>query len=335
MDLKPPEANSSGIEEDYFNLLQEESGYISDTDKDLPSEELKDNIINSLAKRKFEESEKESSIITEGKMDQVWDRNIQKRIEQKMETAESEDELKLCQQNNGNWEDKYKKSRKFEDLEEGDLSENTQRLAGLSILEEFNDAYDQICCLSSSTDLFNQNQGITFALPNDSQNKNGIQKDIPEYEGLEDYTILPIITFKELYDHELDSTIIQFKYLSELPGSNYTNVDFLELLTTIGIKGNLRNPYWKKPYGYYQMTIEGLYHKMLWAQEDLNVDGLEILGGTLCWCDFGYMFIHEVKGFVSEWQGNTQRKQCNKIFGEILKDICLSVIHNRMLNISQ
>ncbi|MBW0549254.1 hypothetical protein O181_088969 [Austropuccinia psidii MF-1] len=62
----------------------------------------------------------------------------------------------------------------FEDLEEGELSENTQRLAGLSILEEFNDAYDQICFLSSSTDLFNQNQGITSELPNDSQNQNGI-----------------------------------------------------------------------------------------------------------------------------------------------------------------
>ncbi|MBW0552529.1 hypothetical protein O181_092244 [Austropuccinia psidii MF-1] len=331
MDLKPPEANSSRISEDYFNFFQEETGYIGDTEKDLLSEEPKDSIIKPLAKRKFEELEKEISIITEDKME------IKQRMEIVLEgkLVESEDELKLCQQNNGNWEDKYKQSRMFEDLEEGELSENTQRLTGLSILEEFNDAYDQICCFSSSTDLFNQNQGITSGLPNDSQNQNGIQKDIPEYEGVEDYVILPIITFKELYDYELDSPIIQTKYLSELPGSNLTNVDFLELLTTIGIKGNLRNPYWKKPYGYYQIKIEGLYHKMLWAQEDLNLDGLEILGGTLCWCDFGYMFIHEVKGFVSEWKGNTQRKQCNKIFGEILKDICLSAIHNRRLNISQ
>ncbi|MBW0510579.1 hypothetical protein O181_050294 [Austropuccinia psidii MF-1] len=116
MDLKPPEANSSGISEDYFNLFQEEAWYISDTDKDLLSEEIKDNIINPLAKRKFEELEKESAIITEDKMDQVWDRNIQKRIEQKMETAESEDGLKLYQQNNGYLEDKYRQGRIFEDL---------------------------------------------------------------------------------------------------------------------------------------------------------------------------------------------------------------------------
>ncbi|MBW0569378.1 hypothetical protein O181_109093 [Austropuccinia psidii MF-1] len=221
MDLKPPEASSPGIEDNYYNLFQEEAWYISDTDKDFLSEELKDNIINPLSKRKFEELEKET---------------------------ESEDDLKLYQQNNGYLEDKYKQGRIFEDLEEGDLSENTQRLAGLSILEEFDDAYDQICYLSSSTDLFNRNQGITPGLPNDSQNQNGIQKDIPEYEGLEDYVILPIIRLKELYDYELDSPIIQTEYLSELPGSNLTNVDFLELLTTMGIKGNLQSPYWKERY---------------------------------------------------------------------------------------
>ncbi|MBW0585376.1 hypothetical protein O181_125091 [Austropuccinia psidii MF-1] len=95
--------------------------------------------------------------------------------------VESENELNLCQQNRGNLEDKAKQGRISEDLEEGELSENTQRLAGLRILEEFNYAYDQICCFSSSTDLYNQNQGITSGLPNDCQNQKGIQEDIPEY----------------------------------------------------------------------------------------------------------------------------------------------------------
>ncbi|MBW0491833.1 hypothetical protein O181_031548 [Austropuccinia psidii MF-1] len=67
--------------------------------------------------------------------------------------VESEDELKLYQHNNGDLKDKYKQEKIFEDLEEGELSENTQRLAGLSILEKFNDAYDKIFCFSSSTDL--------------------------------------------------------------------------------------------------------------------------------------------------------------------------------------
>ncbi|MBW0529603.1 hypothetical protein O181_069318 [Austropuccinia psidii MF-1] len=176
MDLKLPEPNSSRISEDYFNLFQEETRYISNIEKDLLNEEPKYSIIKALAKRKFKELEKESTIFTEDKMDQVWDSYIKKGIKQRMEIVlegklvESEDELKLCQQNNGNWEYKYKQSRKFEDLEEGELLENTQRLAGLSILEEFNNAYDEICFLSSSTDLFNQNKGIASELPNDSQN---------------------------------------------------------------------------------------------------------------------------------------------------------------------
>ncbi|MBW0572960.1 hypothetical protein O181_112675 [Austropuccinia psidii MF-1] len=137
MDLKPPEANSSRIAEDYFNLFQEETGYISDTEKDLISEEPKDSIIKPVAKQ-IEELEKESAVIIEDKMDQVWGSYIKKGIEQRMEIVpegklvESEDKLKLFQQNNGNWEDRYKQSRIFEDLEEGDLSENTQTLAGLA-----------------------------------------------------------------------------------------------------------------------------------------------------------------------------------------------------------
>ncbi|MBW0489415.1 hypothetical protein O181_029130 [Austropuccinia psidii MF-1] len=85
MDLKPPEANSSGIAEDYLNLFQEETGYISDTNKDLLSEDPKENIINPLAKRKSEELENESAVITEEKMNQVWDRDIKKGIKLRME----------------------------------------------------------------------------------------------------------------------------------------------------------------------------------------------------------------------------------------------------------
>ncbi|MBW0580112.1 hypothetical protein O181_119827 [Austropuccinia psidii MF-1] len=166
MDLSPPEANSLGIKEDYFKLLQEESGYISDTEKDLVSEEPKENVKISLEKRKFEELEHKSARITEYKIAKVWDKDLQKGIKQRMEIVaegklvQSEDDLKLYQQNNGYLEDKYKKGRIFKDLEEGELSENTQRIAGLSIIEEFNDNYDQICCTLSSIDLFNQNQEI-------------------------------------------------------------------------------------------------------------------------------------------------------------------------------
>ncbi|MBW0558297.1 hypothetical protein O181_098012 [Austropuccinia psidii MF-1] len=75
-------------------------------------------------------------------MDQVWNRDVKQKTEIVPEgkLVELEDDLKLYQKNNGNWEDKYKQGRRFEDLEEVELLENKQRLAGLRILEEYNDA---------------------------------------------------------------------------------------------------------------------------------------------------------------------------------------------------
>ncbi|MBW0482559.1 hypothetical protein O181_022274 [Austropuccinia psidii MF-1] len=68
--------------------------------------------------------------------------------------VESEDEFNLYKQNDGNWEDKYKQQRRFKDIEEGDLSENSQGLAGPTILEPnkntFHDTYEQICFFSNS-----------------------------------------------------------------------------------------------------------------------------------------------------------------------------------------
>ncbi|MBW0474218.1 hypothetical protein O181_013933 [Austropuccinia psidii MF-1] len=138
------------------------------------------------------------------------------------ECVDSKNDFKLYQQNNGNFEDRYKKGGGFEDLEEGELSENTQSLAGLGILElnqkELYDSYGQIFCFSNislprSTDLFNQNQGITAIVTNDFQYQNGILEDLPEYGGEEYYIILPMISFEELY-YELDSPTIKTKYLS-------------------------------------------------------------------------------------------------------------------------
>ncbi|MBW0584380.1 hypothetical protein O181_124095 [Austropuccinia psidii MF-1] len=137
---------------------------------------------------------------------------MRKRIEQIMEKdpqeeklVESKDDLNLYKTNNENWEDTYKQGRIFEDLEEGELSEITQRIAGITIIEankqEVHDAYEQICCfsnisLSSSTDFLNKSQESTARLTNDSHNQNGIQEDIPEYEVEEDYVIISMITFE-------------------------------------------------------------------------------------------------------------------------------------------
>ncbi|MBW0481654.1 hypothetical protein O181_021369 [Austropuccinia psidii MF-1] len=83
-------------------------------------------------------------------------KSIKQRMEKDSEEGnllESEDFLNLYQQNNGNQQDKYKQGRSFEDLEEGDLSENTQRLAEITFLEpnqqELHDSYEKICCFSN------------------------------------------------------------------------------------------------------------------------------------------------------------------------------------------
>ncbi|MBW0483976.1 hypothetical protein O181_023691 [Austropuccinia psidii MF-1] len=55
MDLKPHETNFSRIAENYFNLFEEETRYISDIEEDSISEEPKDTIMKPLEERKFEE----------------------------------------------------------------------------------------------------------------------------------------------------------------------------------------------------------------------------------------------------------------------------------------
>ncbi|MBW0471090.1 hypothetical protein O181_010805 [Austropuccinia psidii MF-1] len=77
MDPKPPKSNSSAIPEDYFNLFQEEDGSIGNIEKD--------DVIRPLAKRKVTELENENSKIMEDRIYQFEDRNMNKRIKQRVE----------------------------------------------------------------------------------------------------------------------------------------------------------------------------------------------------------------------------------------------------------
>ncbi|MBW0493862.1 hypothetical protein O181_033577 [Austropuccinia psidii MF-1] len=166
MDLKPPEANSSGIAGDCFTLFQEEMGYNRDIENNLIDKEPKYDTIQPFTKRKVEELENKSSRIPEDSMYQVMNQGMTRRIKQRVETVldegklvESEDDFILYQKNNGNWKYKFEKQRRLEDLEEGELSENTQRLSGLTILEpnlqnksrnEFQDGYEKLYCFSNN-----------------------------------------------------------------------------------------------------------------------------------------------------------------------------------------
>ncbi|MBW0466829.1 hypothetical protein O181_006544 [Austropuccinia psidii MF-1] len=208
MDLKPPEANSSGIAKDYLNLFQDEMGYISDIEKNLMNKEPKYDTIQSLTKRKSEALEQKRSRIPEDHMDQVQDRDMKRRIKKRKETVleegklvESEEDLTLYQQKNENCKDKLRQRRRLKNLEEEELSENTQMLARLTILEpnpqnkmrnEFQDVYEQLFCFSNishlkTTDSFDQNEDRKFGLTNEIQNENDMQPNILENEEEEDY----------------------------------------------------------------------------------------------------------------------------------------------------
>ncbi|MBW0558022.1 hypothetical protein O181_097737 [Austropuccinia psidii MF-1] len=107
--------------------------YISDIENNLMNKEPKYDTTQPLTKKKVEELENKSSRIPEYGMDQMQDRGMTGKIKQIKEKVleegklvESEDGIILYQQNNGNWNYKLKKGRRFEVLEEGQLSENTK-----------------------------------------------------------------------------------------------------------------------------------------------------------------------------------------------------------------
>ncbi|MBW0552373.1 hypothetical protein O181_092088 [Austropuccinia psidii MF-1] len=83
-DPKPPESNSSEILEDYFSLFQEEDRSICNIEKDVRNKEAEDDTIRPLTKGNIKDLENENAKITQDGIDQVEDRNMNKRIEKSM-----------------------------------------------------------------------------------------------------------------------------------------------------------------------------------------------------------------------------------------------------------
>ncbi|MBW0478797.1 hypothetical protein O181_018512 [Austropuccinia psidii MF-1] len=192
-------------------------GYNSDIENNSINREPRYETIQPFTKRKAEELENKSSRIPEDSMDEVSNKFMTMRIKQRVETVldegksiESEDDFILYQQNNRCWKDGFKKGRIFEDLVEGELAENTQRLSGLIILEpniqnkgrknEFQDGYEKLFCfsnnlLSNTGNLFQKKEERTFRLTNEIQDENYMQRNILENEEEEYYLMLPMIAF--------------------------------------------------------------------------------------------------------------------------------------------
>ncbi|MBW0479194.1 hypothetical protein O181_018909 [Austropuccinia psidii MF-1] len=93
IDPKPLESNSSAIVEDYFNLFQKEDRSIANIEKDVRNKETKDDTIRPLTKRNIKDLENENAKITQDGIDQVEDRNMNKRIKKKNGKDTEEEKL--------------------------------------------------------------------------------------------------------------------------------------------------------------------------------------------------------------------------------------------------
>ncbi|MBW0534162.1 hypothetical protein O181_073877 [Austropuccinia psidii MF-1] len=58
------------------------------------------------------------------------------------------------------------------------------------------------------------------------------------------YIYLPYITFEDIYGDEAEESLCEDEDLCHLPGANLNNIQFLDLFTEDGIKGNLENKFW-------------------------------------------------------------------------------------------
>ncbi|MBW0528394.1 hypothetical protein O181_068109 [Austropuccinia psidii MF-1] len=58
-------------------------------------------------------------------------------------------------------------------------------------------------------------------------------------ENDNNYLCLPYMNFEDLYGDEAQDMLCGDKYLCQLPGANLNKIQFLNILTEEGIKGNL------------------------------------------------------------------------------------------------
>ncbi|MBW0560477.1 hypothetical protein O181_100192 [Austropuccinia psidii MF-1] len=107
------------------------------------------------------------------------------------------------------------------------------------------------------------------------------------------YIYMPYITFEDIYEDEAQESLCEDKYLCQLPAEKLNKIQFLELLTEEGIKGNLSNQFWDKTFSMGVLPRRGLYFSQIWAQWYLGLNGSTYQTGRLKWVGDGYIFIDE------------------------------------------
>ncbi|MBW0481662.1 hypothetical protein O181_021377 [Austropuccinia psidii MF-1] len=141
------------------------------------------------------------------------------------------------------------------------------------------------------------------------------------------YIYLPYVTSEEIYGDEAQEGLCEDKYLFQLPGENLNKIQFLELLTEEGIKGNPSNQFWDKKISMGILPRRGIYCNQIWDQCYFGLKGSTYQAGRLRWVEDGYIFIDEDLWW-SEFPSEQEIEEGNA-FVEALKDFLLARFLNR------
>ncbi|MBW0484747.1 hypothetical protein O181_024462 [Austropuccinia psidii MF-1] len=94
--------------------------------------------------------------------------------------------------------------------------------------------------------------------------------------------VLPYIEFEDIFEKEKAPSETLIPYLwKELPGFNLKKYEFLELLTSDGIYGNLENQYWNEIFQMDKNLRNSLFWRTLECQDWFNLQDFAIKNGKI------------------------------------------------------
>ncbi|MBW0490368.1 hypothetical protein O181_030083 [Austropuccinia psidii MF-1] len=107
------------------------------------------------------------------------------------------------------------------------------------------------------------------------------------------YLRFPYITLEDLHGDEAKQILGEEGYLCHLPGENLSKIQFSELSTEEGIKGNLSNQFWDEKFEIGILPRRGLYFNQIWAQWCIGLNGSTYENGRHKWVEDRKLSIDE------------------------------------------
>ncbi|MBW0576080.1 hypothetical protein O181_115795 [Austropuccinia psidii MF-1] len=107
---------------------------------------------------------------------------------------------------------------------------------------------------------------------------------IIEYFKIPIIQSIPFIEFEDLFGNEdITQETPKEAYLSQLPGSNLSKLEFMDILNYDGIKGNLNNDYWNEIFYMDSDIRSSLYWGTIQAQRWFCLEEYQIEGKIIKW----------------------------------------------------